>query len=111
MTKAEVLLWGRIKNHQILGYKFRRQHGVGRFILDFYCAKLKLAIEIDGSHHAKAEIEEHDESRTKYLNDYNIIVLRYWNNEVINNIDGVCIDIENNINKINTPSVHSDIFP
>lgn len=100
MTEAEVSLWGQIKNGQILGYKFRRQYSVNIFILDFYCPKLRLAIEIDGGQHAKKEIETYDQGRTNYLNDHNITVLRYWNNEVLKNIEGVYMDIEDNIKKL-----------
>ena len=98
MTQAEVLLWDRIKNNQILGYKFRREYSVGPFILDFYCTKLRLAIELDGGQHADEKQEEYDKGRTNYLNDHNIQVIRYWNNDVIENMDSVYFDILNRVN-------------
>ncbi len=97
MTQAEVLLWGKIRDKKLLGYKFRRQYSVGPFILDFYCPKLKLAIELDGSQHAQEEQERYDEGRTNYLNDRDIIVIRYWNNEIIEDIENVYLDIINKI--------------
>ncbi len=100
MTGAEVLIWNKIRNGQLLGYKFRRQYSVGIFILDFYCPKLRLAIEIDGSQHVDEEVKVYDDGRTNYLKDFNIKVLRYWNNDVLENIEGVCSDIENNIKKL-----------
>lgn len=91
-TDAEVLLWERLKGSQ-LGVKFRRQHSVDYYIFDFYCPKWRLAIEVDGSSHfSKAE---YDKYRTKYLEAFNIKVIRFWNSEVINNLDWVVNQIEN----------------
>ena len=97
MTEAEVFLWSRIKNKQLAGYKFRRQHSVGGYIVDFYCPKLKLAIELDGGYHNQEEQIIYDEERTKYLNSLNIKVVRYWNHEVLKGIDDVLEDLENKI--------------
>lgn len=100
MTDAEILLWSKIKNKQLAGYRFRRQHSIGPYIADFYCPKLKLVIELDGGQHNLEENIAYDKERTAYLNALNIKVIRYWNNEVLNNINGVLEDL---INKI-TPS-------
>ena len=87
-TEAEARLWSCLRKKG-LGYKFVRQYGVGKYILDFYCPLKKLAIEIDGSQHAEEENELYDTVRTKYLESGNIRVLRFWNNEVLSNMDGV----------------------
>jgi very-short-patch-repair endonuclease len=86
-TDAERFLWQRLRNKQILNLRFLRQYGVGNYILDFYCPTLRLAIELDGGQHA--ENKEMDEFRTKFLNAQNITVLRFWNNDVFKNTDGV----------------------
>jgi very-short-patch-repair endonuclease len=85
-TPAERKLWSRIRNDQ-LGVTFRRQHAVGNYIPDFYSPKAKLVIELDGSQHL--EQAEYDEERTKYLESLGYQVIRFWNNDVMNNIDDV----------------------
>lgn len=97
MTDAEILLWSRLKNKQIAGYKFRRQHSIGKYIVDFYCPKLKLAIEVYGGQHNQDENIEYDKIRTQYLNSLKINVIRYWNYEVLGSIDDVLEDLENKI--------------
>ena len=89
-TPAERRLWSRIRDDQ-LGVNFRRQHAVGNYIPDFVCIEKKLILELDGSQHL--EQEEYDEERTKYLNSLGYKVIRFWNNEVTNNIDGVILTI------------------
>jgi uncharacterized radical SAM protein YgiQ len=86
-TDAEHLIWEILRAKRFLGFKFRRQHPVGRYILDFYCAEKNLAIEIDGGQHA--EQLGYDEVRSKYLEEQGIRVLRFWNNEVLKETDGV----------------------
>jgi len=86
VTGAEKILWKKLKRKQ-LGFQFRRQFGVGSYILDFYCPEKKLAIELDGGFHRKRK--EYDKDRTEYLNKLGIIVLRFWNNEVLSDVDGV----------------------
>ena len=85
-TPAERKLWSRIRNDQ-LGVTFRRQHAVGNYIPDFCSPKAKLIIEMDGSQHL--EQEDYDEERTKYLESEGYKVIRFWNNLVINDIEGV----------------------
>ena len=100
-TPAERKLWALIRNDQ-LGVNFRRQHAVGKYIPDFVCVQKKLIIELDGSQHL--EQEEYDQERTKYLEALGYKVIRFWNNDVMNNIDGVILAIiyavENEANKI-----------
>jgi len=85
-TPAERKLWSRIRNDQ-LGVTFRRQHAVGHCIPDFSSPKAKLIIELDGSQHL--EQDEYDEERTKYLEEQRYKVIRFWNNQVMNDIDSV----------------------
>src|ERR1700733_10415726 len=86
-TDAEKKLWMYLRNRQVIGYKFRRQFPISKFILDFYCHEKKLAIELDGSHHKKNKA--YDINRTKILHTYGIRVLRFWDNEVLNNTNVV----------------------
>jgi lipoate-protein ligase B/very-short-patch-repair endonuclease len=86
-TDAESLIWRLVRNRQIAGAKFRRQHPIGRYILDFYCEDLQLAIELDGGQHA--DQIEHDESRSAWLEARGIRVLRFWNNDALSNAEGV----------------------
>ena len=88
-TDAEKLFWNLIRNNQINNLKFRRQHPVGSYILDFYCHEIGLAIELDGSGHAKESQKAHDDKRTEFLNSQGITLVRLWNNEVLENTQGV----------------------
>ena len=85
-TPAERVLWGRLRNRQ-LGPKFRRQHPIGHFIVDFYCAEAKLAIEIDGDSHA--DQVEYDAERTAWLAEQGTRVIRFTNRQVHQQIDAV----------------------
>jgi len=89
-TPAEHKLWAVIRNDQ-LGVNFRRQHAIGKYIPDFVCIQKKLIIELDGSQHL--EQVEYDEERTKHLNSLGYKVIRFWNNDVTSNIDGVILAI------------------
>lgn len=88
-TDAERVIWNLVRNKQILGLKFFRQYSVGNYILDFFCTKVRLAIEIDGGQHAKPLNQMADNERTRYLQEQNITVVRFWNNEVLQNTEGV----------------------
>ena len=81
MTDAEALLWKLLRNRRLASAKFRRQHPVGRYILDFYCDEKKLAIELDGGQHQEAA--QYDSRRSEWLHAHGIAVLRFWNNEVL----------------------------
>ncbi len=85
-TPAERKLWSRLRNDQ-LGITFRRQHAIGNFIPDFWSPKARLIIELDGSQHL--DQREYDEERTKYFETMGYKVIRFWNNDVMNDIDNV----------------------
>jgi very-short-patch-repair endonuclease len=93
-TDAEKKLWQVLRNKQLNGLKFFRQYSIGNYILDFYCPEIRLAIEVDGSQHIESE---YDEKRTDYLRQENVFVLRFWNNDVLSNLDGVYTKILFNI--------------
>ena len=86
LTPAERKLWSSIRNDQ-LGVNFRRQHAIGNFIPDFVCIEKKLIIELDGSQHL--EQAEYDTERTKYFETLGYRVIRFWNNEIMQDINGV----------------------
>lgn len=93
LTPAEKKLWARLRNGQINGAQFRRQHAVGTYIVDFFCAKAKLVIEVDGDTHA--EQVEYDAKRTAWLNEQrHYRVLRFTNDEVYRQIEAVVEAIE-----------------
>lgn len=88
-TPAERILWSQLRNRTLSGYKFRRQHPIDRYILDFYCPEARLAVELDGSGHAYIGRQEKDRTREAFLAAEGIRVLRFWNDEVRENLDGV----------------------
>ena len=92
MTPAEDRLWKHLRGDQLKGLYFRRQHPVGHFILDFYCATCKLVIEVDGEIHQCRQ--EEDEARTEVLMSYGYTVIRFKNDEVMNEIESVIHQIE-----------------
>ena len=96
MTEPEKLLWESLKTKP-LDFKFRRQHPIKFFILDFYCHKKRLSIEIDGGYHNNAEQKEKDNEKTAYLNSVGITEIRFSNNEVLDNVDAVLAKIINNL--------------
>jgi very-short-patch-repair endonuclease len=93
MPKAEIILWSALKNKQVLGYKFRRQYSVGSFVLDFYCPRLKLALEVDGESHFSNSAKIYDQERQKYIEEFGIKFLRFINNDIYTNLDGVIEEI------------------
>jgi len=95
MTLAERKLWSHIRRKQINGLQFYRQFIIGNYIVDFYCPKAKLVIEVDGGQHFTDEGKESDESRDAYLNSIGFRVLRYNNHEVLANIEGVVSNLMN----------------
>jgi len=88
-TDAEYRLWWMLRNRQMNGAKFRRQHVVAPYILDFYCVELKLCIELDGDQHAEPVQEAYDARRTQYLEERGIRVMRFGNREVLMEMEGV----------------------
>ena len=101
-TDVEKLLWRHLRNRQILGQKFRRQCPIDTYIVDFVCLELKLIIELDGGQHAvQTELDQH---RTRQLKQRGFKLLRFWNNDVIQNTSGVLESIRMAIlNKSNNP--------
>jgi len=91
MTDVERLLWQGLRGKQLNGNRFRRQHPIGTYITDFACIEAKIVIELDGGQHQ--EQSEYDERRTAFLREHGWQVMRFWNNEVLKNIDGVLFTI------------------
>ncbi len=100
MSKAEVLLWIQLKGKQICGYKFRRQFGVDIYSIDFYCPKLKLAIEVDGATHFSDEDIEKDKIRQRKIEEFGIKFLRFTNLDIYDSLSGVIDIIKEKIKEI-----------
>src|SRR6185436_11531089 len=83
-TEAEAKLWSRLRAHRMAGVQFRRQHAIGNYVADFCSPRRKLIIEVDGSQHLNQS--EYDSERTRYLEAKGYRVIRFWNNDVMNNI-------------------------
>ena len=86
-TDAEQRLWQQLRDRQLDGFKFRRQHGIGTYIVDFICIEAKLIVEVDGGQHA--DQAGYDAKRTAWLAASDYRVMRFWNNEVLENLEGV----------------------
>lgn len=97
MTEAEGLLWNRLNFNQLKGFKFRRQHPINQFIVDFYCHKLKLVIELDGGIHLKKDVRERDSGRESVLRSFGLEIIRFNNDEVLTNIEVVISNINKRI--------------
>ena len=100
LTPAEIKLRARLRAHHMAGVHFRPQHAIGNYIVDFCAPRKKLIIELDGSQHL--ELEEYDAERTTFLESKGYKVLRFWNNDVLNNIDSVLNVIWDELNKNST---------
>lgn len=100
-TEAEKALWGKLRNGKLQGFKFRRQHPIYDFIADFYCASCNLVVEIDGAYHVVTDQAAYDRERTCLLNDINVKVIRFTNNEVLGNIDFVLTEISKQLTHSN----------
>ena len=88
-TEAEKILWEQLRNRKLNGLKFRRQHPLDKFVADFYCHEKRLVIELDGAVHDDKEVKEYDKTRTYILNELGITVMRFRNDEVINDMQKV----------------------
>lgn len=88
-SDAERALWAKVRNKQFFGMKFFRQYSIGSYILDFYCPTVKLAVELDGGQHNQSDNREYDAARSEYLKTQGIDVMRFWNNEVLLDIESV----------------------
>jgi very-short-patch-repair endonuclease len=97
MTGPETRLWSRLRARQLNGIKVRRQHGIGPYIVDFYCPEQSLVIEVDGDSHADAEHIEKDQCRDRYLQSIGLRVVRYRNDDIMKNLDGVLEDLQTRV--------------
>ncbi|MBU1097015.1 MAG: endonuclease domain-containing protein [Bacteroidetes bacterium] len=93
-TQAERHLWRYIKHRQLAGFKFRRQHSIGNYIVDFYCPEIKLIIELDGQPHFEKEGIEYDKIRTTYLESIGLQVKRFENREILLDTDRILKELE-----------------
>ena len=96
-TDAERALWNKLRSKQIEGVKFRRQQPIGPYIVDFVSLERKLIIEIDGGQHNERKVREKDQEREEWLKEKGYQTLRFWNNDVLTNIEGVLERIKENL--------------
>ena len=89
-TEQEKKLWKLVRNYNFHGFKFRRQEPIGNYIVDFVCMEKKIVIELDGGQHNEPEHIKYDNERTAFLESKGFKVIRFWNNDVNENIDGIC---------------------
>jgi very-short-patch-repair endonuclease len=112
MTPAEGKLWSHLRNNNMHGLAFRRQHPMGAYVLDFYCAQAKLAVEVDGCQHNDEDHIEHDKIRDAWFADKAIRTLRFWNHDVLTNIENVLDTIWFAIEETHpTPSTPTPTLP
>ena len=90
MNEAELRLWNEMRAHRLMGMSFRRQMPIAGYIVDFACPASRIVVEVDGSQHASLADAEHDRERTGKLQALGWTVLRFWNDDVLRDIDGVC---------------------
>ena len=102
MTGPEARLWSRLRARQLQGLKFRRQHGIGPYIVDFYCPEQSLVIEVDGDSHADADQVVKDKQRETYLQSLGLRVIRYINDDIVKNLDGVMEDLAERLSSRST---------
>ena len=93
MTPAENRLWLRLRARQFHSLKFRRQHGIGPYIVDFYCSEKAVVIEVDGDVHGVADRMVQDQEREKALRSLGLRIIRYTNDDIMNNVEGVLADL------------------
>ena len=94
-TDAEQQLWTMLRSRQLLGLKFRRQVPIGSYIVDFYCFECALVLELDGGQHLMQR--EYDDIRSQFLQAHGLTVLRFWNNDIFSNIEGVLESIASHV--------------
>jgi len=92
-TEAEKTFWAHLRNRQFYGMKFFLQYSIGPYILDFYCPTLKLAVELDGGQHSQCDNKVSDAIRSEYLKAHKIVVMRFWNNEVLLDVQSVLAEL------------------
>jgi very-short-patch-repair endonuclease len=110
MTDAENRLWRALRRDQLNGLHFRRQHPVGPFTLDFYCPSLRLAVEVDGGQHAEQQ-KQADDRRPRWLAEKGVVVVRYWNNDVLSNLKGVLSDLLMHAERLAQAAIPSPTLP
>jgi len=96
-TSAEALLWERLRNRQLLGFKFRRQHQFGDYIADFFCSEANLVVECDGGIHEQNESWHRDQGRDAYMISHGLRVLRFSNQRILNDIESVLREIQQHL--------------
>ena len=97
MTAPELIFWTAVRGRKVKGYKFRRQYSVGRYVIDFYCTTARIGVEIDGDSHFTKEQKKYDAIRSEYVGALGIKILRYTNEEIMNNLNGVLEDISTHL--------------
>ena len=107
-TEAEKILWNALRSRRCEGLKFRRQHPVQQFILDFYCHAYLLGIEIDGSVHENENVKEHDLNRKAEIENLGINIIRFSNEEVLNNLTEVLRKIQFEVKQIKSTAIQSN---
>ena len=105
MTKAEVYFWNLVQGRAIDGIKFRRQFSIDQYILDFYAPSIKLAVEIDGGYHDLPEVQEYDKRREDHIRSYDITFLRFSNDDLFQDQDGVVVRLRARIAEFNSDSL------
>jgi very-short-patch-repair endonuclease len=103
-TDAEKKLWSLLRLKQLDGHRFRRQAPIGLYIVDFFCPEARLIIEVDGGQHGTAK--EYDEARTTWLSQQGHRVIRFWNNDILQNPDGVLLRLREALDKAST--IHAE---
>ena len=97
MSEAEVVLWKNLKTKKLKGYKFRRQHSFGRYVVDFYCPEIKLAIEVDGGYHKSSNMKEYDPERQNFIESFGVKFLRFSNEDIFQNLPMVLSQIKSKL--------------
>ena len=104
-TDAVIRLWSRLRRKQLDGFRFRRQQPIGPYIVDFFCPEVKLVIEVDGGQHNVEEVK--DKKRSRWLEERGYRVIRFWNNDVLSNTDGVALTVLEELRSCRPPSLPS----
>jgi very-short-patch-repair endonuclease len=111
MTEAEEILWGKLRNRKVFKIRFRRQHPISIFVVDFYCHELKLVIEIDGGIHLNNEVAEYDDGREYDIEKYGIKILRFSNEQIFKNLDFVINEILQTVYELEPPKEFKNSHP
>jgi len=104
-TETEKALWSHLPNKPFYGIKFFRQYSIEPYILDSYCPNMKLSVELDGGQHNQCKNKEHDAARSEYLKAHGIEVMRFWNHEVLLNIDSILSELGDKVTPLHPPLI------